>query len=162
MKRLGQFAAEETGEEWLRELYKVVAMRRTTMFRLILESVRLVLIGNGGGAAIVIGFMSMSTVDIAPTFHRIALVTLLVFGVGTLASAMTMILVSVVAIKEAHSAETALKQFVDGEVDRNAVMFAIEEKTFRYADAATFGGVFAAAAFGFGGLGAITLLMLYF
>ena len=160
--RLGQFSAEETGEEWLRELYKVVAMRRTTMFRLILESVRLVLFGNGGGAALVIGFMSTSNIDADPTFHWIALATLLIFGIGTLASALTMILVAVVTIKEAHSAESALKRFVDGEVDRNGVMFVIEGKTFRYADSATFAGVFGAAAFGLGGIGAITLLMLYF
>lgn len=162
MKRLGQFSAEETGEEWLRELYKVVAMRRTTMFRLILESVRLVLFGNGGGAALVIGFMSTSNIDTTPAFHWIALLTLTVFGIGTLASALTMILVAVVTIKEAHSAEEALKGFVDGDVDRNQVMFAIEGKTFRYADSATFAGVFAAGAFGLGGIGAITLLMLYF
>ncbi len=162
MKRLYDFSGEEIGEEWLRELYKVVAMRRSTMFRLITESVRLVLFGNGGGAALVIGFMSTSAVDTTPAFHWIALVTLLIFGVGTLASALTMILVAVVTIKEAHSAETALKRFVDGEVDRNRVMFTIEDKTFRFADSATFAGVFAAGAFGLGGAGALALLMLYF
>ena len=63
MKKLQDFSGEEIGEEWLRELYKVVAMRRSSMFRLITESVRLVLFGNGGGAALVIGFMSASSVD---------------------------------------------------------------------------------------------------
>ncbi len=162
MKKLGQFSAEETGEEWLRELYKVVAMRRTTVFRLILESVRLVLFGNRGGAALVIGFMSTSTVDTSATFHWIALLALVVFGVGTLASALTMILVAVLTIREAHSAEAVLKEFVDGDFDRNAVMFTMEGKTFRYADSAIFAGVFAAGAFGLGGIGTITLLMLYF
>ena len=53
MKKLLEFSSEETAEEWLRELYKVVALRRSSMFRLITESVRLVLFGNGGGAALV-------------------------------------------------------------------------------------------------------------
>ncbi len=104
MKRVNEFSDEEIGEEWLRELYKVVAVRRTSMFRLITESVRLVLFGNGGGAALIIGFMSTSTkaLDAAPTYHWLALITLLIFGVGTLAAALAMILVTVVAIKEAH------------------------------------------------------------
>ena len=162
MKKLLEFSHEETAEEWLRELYKVVAMRRSSMFRLITESVRLVLFGNGGGAALVIGFMSASNVDANPTYHWLALLTLLVFGVGTLASALAMILVTVVSIKEAHSAETALKGFVDGSLHRDQVMFTAEDQTFRIADAATFAGVFAAIAFGAGGGGALLLLMLFF
>lgn len=164
MKRVNEFSGEETGEEWLRELYKVVAVRRTSMFRLITESVRLVLFGNGGGAALIIGFMSTSpkTLDTAPAYHWLALLTLLVFGLGTLTAALAMILVTVVAIKEAHSAETGLKQFVDGEVDRSQVMFTAEDKTFRYADSATVAGLFSAGAFGLGGLGALTLLVLFF
>ncbi|MDE0103382.1 MAG: hypothetical protein OXN89_13480 [Bryobacterales bacterium] len=162
MKRLNEFVREETAEEWLRELYKVVAMRRSTMFRLITESVRLVLFGNGGGAALIIGFMSASNVDQTPTYHWMALITLLVFGVGTLAAALAMILVAVVTIKEAHSAESALKRFADGEFDRDNVMFVVEQATFRFADYATFAGLFSTAAFGAGGIGALTLLMLYF
>ncbi len=162
MKKLLEFSHEETAEEWLRELYKVVAMRRSSMFRLITESVRLVLFGNGGGAALVIGFMSASSVDANPTYHWLALLTLMVFGVGTLASALAMILVTVVSIKEAHSAETALKGFADGSLHRDQVMFTVEDQTFRIADAATFAGVFAAVAFGLGGGGALLLLMLFF
>ena len=52
MKNLDEFAAEETGEEWLRELYKVIALRRNAMFRMITESVRLLLLGNAGGSGI--------------------------------------------------------------------------------------------------------------
>lgn len=162
MKKLLEFSSEETAEEWLRELYKVVAMRRSSMFRLITESVRLVLFGNGGGAALVIGFMSASNVDANPTYHWLALATLLAFGVGTLASALAMILVTVVSIKEAHSAETALKGFVEGDIHRDQVMFTVEDQTFRIADAATFAGVFAAITFGLGGGGALLLLTLFF
>ena len=61
MKKIDEFSGEEVGEEWLRELFKVVAMRRRTMFRLITESTRLLLFGNAGGTALIVGFMSAAT-----------------------------------------------------------------------------------------------------
>lgn len=162
MKRLDEFTAEETGEEWLRELYKVVAQRRGIMFRLITESTRLLLLGNAGGAGLIIGLMSAAGGGEDAAYHWIALLTLVVFGVGVLSSALTMILVALVAIREAHGAETGLKRFVDGEIDRSEVMFVVEEQTFRIADFATVSGVASAVCFMMGGLAGIVLLTLFF
>ncbi|MDE0422822.1 MAG: hypothetical protein OXK76_18300 [Gammaproteobacteria bacterium] len=162
MKRLDEFTAEETGEEWLRELYKVVAQRRGIMFRLITESTRLLLLGNAGGAGLIIGLMSAAGGGEDAAYHWIALLTLVVFGIGVLSSALTMILVSLVAIREAHGAETGLKRFVDGEIDRSEVMFVVEEQTFRIADFATVSGVASAVCFMAGGLAGIVLLTLFF
>ena len=162
MKRLDEFTAEETGEEWLRELYKVVAQRRGIMFRLITESTRLLLLGNAGGAGLIIGLMSAAAGGEDAAYHWIALLTLVVFGIGVLSSALTMILVSLVAIREAHGAETGLKRFVDGEIDRSEVMFVVEEQTFRIADFATVSGVASAVCFMAGGLAGIVLLTLFF
>ncbi len=162
MKNIDEFSVEEIGEEWLRELYKVVALRRGTMFRMITETARLLLFGNGGGAALIIGFMSASTGGEDPAYHWASLLTLLMFAVGTLASAMAMILVAVVSVKEAHGAENALKRFVDGEIDRTQVMFTVEEQTFRLADYATASGVVSAVGFLLGGLSSIILLIIFF
>ena len=162
MKRVDEFAAEETGEEWLRELYKVVAQRRGIMFRLITESTRLLLLGNAGGAGLIIGLMSAAGGGEDAAYHWIALLTLVVFGVGVLSSALTMILVALVAIREAHGAETGLKRFVDGEIDRSAVLFVVEDQTFRIADFATVSGVVSAVSFMTGGLAGIVLLTLFF
>lgn len=162
MKRVDEFTAEETGEEWLRELYKVVAQRRGIMFRLITESTRLLLLGNAGGAGLVIGLMSAAGGGEDAAYHWIALLTLVVFGVGVLSSALTMILVALVAIREAHGAETGLKRFVDGEIDRSEVLFVVEDQTFRIADFATVSGVVSAICFMTGGLAGIVLLMLFF
>ena len=162
MKRMDEFSGEETGEEWLRELYKVVAQRRGVMFRLITESTRLLLLGNAGGAALIIGIMSTSGGGEDPAYHMIALLTLVVFGVGILASASTMILVALVAIKEAHGAETGLKRFVDGEIDRTEVLFTVDDQTFRIADLATASGVISAVGFLSGGVASIVLLTLFF
>ena len=162
MKKVDEFLSEEVGEEWLRELYKVVAQRRSVMFRLITESTRLVLLGNAGGAALIIGLMSAYAGDEDPAYHWIALLTLVVFGVGILASALTMILVALVAVKEAHGAETGLKKFVDGGVNRTDVMFVVEDQTFRIADFATLAGVVSVASFMTGGVASIVLLTLFF
>ncbi|MDE2846231.1 MAG: hypothetical protein OXO51_05955 [Gemmatimonadota bacterium] len=162
MKKVDEFTVEEIGEEWLRELYKVVALRRGTMFRMITESARLLLFGNAGGAALIIGFMSTATGDQGSSYHWFSLFSLLAFALGTLASAMTMILVAVVSVKEAHGAEKALKRFVDGEINRSQVMFTIEEQTFRLADSATVSGVVSALGFMVGGLITIALLMIFF
>ncbi len=163
MKKIDEFSGEEVGEEWLRELFKVVAMRRRTMFRLITESTRLLLFGNAGGTALIVGFMSAATSgNEDEPFHWIALINLLVFAVGTLASALTMILVALVSIKEAHGAETGLKRFVDGEIDRTQVLFIIEEKTFRLADLATGSGLVSAVGFMLGGFISLILLTIFF
>lgn len=162
MKKITEFELEETGEEWLRELYKVVAMRRGAMFRLITESVRLLLFGNGGGAAIIVGLMVAAGGEQDSPYHWPALLTLLVFGLGTLASALTMILVTAVSVQEAHAAETALKRLADGDIDRGEAMFTVERHTFRLADFATATGVASASAFLLGGMASIALLVLFF
>lgn len=162
MKRLDDFEREETGEEWLREGYKVVSMRRNIMFRMLLESTRLLLFGNAGGTALIIGFMSTTSGQYEGTFHWLALGTVLVFGTGTLTSALTMILVTMVSVKEAHGAETALKRFADADGDRSEVMFNVEGRTWRLADWSMFTGIASAAAFILGGLGGIALLVLFF
>ena len=159
---MDEFFAEETGEEWLRELYKVVAQRRGIMFRLIIESTRLLLLGNAGGAALIIGFMSTAAGNEEGAYHWLALSTVVVFGIGILASALTMILVALVSVKEAHGAETGLKRFIDGEVDRTGVLFTVERQTFRLADSATIAGVISAGGFMIGGLSSILLLMVFF
>ena len=53
----------------MRKLYKVITLRRSSMFRLITESVRLLLFGNGGGVALIIGFMSAAGGNESSTFH---------------------------------------------------------------------------------------------
>ena len=153
---------EETGEEWLRELYKVVAQRRGVMFRLIIESIRLLLFGNVGGAALVVGFMGTAAGNDEGFFHWTALATVIVFGIGLIASSLTMILVAWVSVKEAHGAENGLKRFIDGELDRTRALFSVEAQTFRLADAATALGALSAASFLVGGLSSIVLLTVFF
>ncbi len=163
MKKIDEFEREETSEEWLREGYKVVSLRRNIMFRMLLESTRLLLFGNAGGTALIIGFMSTSTTGGQEgVFHWFALTTVIVFGVGILTSALTMFLVTIVSVREAHGSEVALKRFADGYGDRSEVMFNVEGRTWRTADWATLTGIVSAACFILGGLSGISLLVVFF
>lgn len=69
---------------------------------------------------------------------------------------------ALVAIREAHGAETGLKRFVGGEIDRSEVMFVVEQQTFRIAGFATVSSVVSAVCFMTGGLAGIVLLTLFF
>jgi len=90
------------------------------------------------------------------------LTTVLVFGVGTLTSALIMFLVTLVSIREAHGSDSALKRFADGDSDRSEVMFNIESQTWRLADWTTLTGIVSAASFIAGGLAGISLLIVFF
>ncbi len=164
MRKLDDFNQEETGEEWLREVYKVVARRRGIMFRMVAETVRILLLGNAGGAALIIGFMSSSTIQVAETllYHYLSLSALMVFAIGTLTAALTMFLVTVVSIQEAHGNETGLRMFVEGQIDRSQVLFSVDQRAFRVADWSTFAGIVSSACFLLGGLICIVLIALFF
>jgi len=162
LKRIDEFSTEEVGEEWLRELYKVIALRRGTMFRLITESARMLLYGNAGGSALIIGFMSNTARTESAFYHWSLLLALIVFGTGILMSALTLVLVTMVSVKEAQGAENGLKQFVDGNLDRTNVLFTVETATFRLADYTTLAGTVSAACFMAGGVLSLILLVLFF
>ena len=165
MKKVNEFRNEETGEEWCRELYKVVSQRRNVMFRLISESTRMLLFGNAGGTALIIGLISTyglggETKDFA--YHWIALTNLVLFGAGILFSAATTILVALVAIREAHTTELGLKRFVELKETNSSVLFFSEPQNIRIANLTTILGVISAGCFVLGGLVSLLLLVLFF
>ena len=165
MKKVNEFVVEETGEEWCRELYKVVSQRRGIMFRLVSESTRMLLLGNAGGAALIIGLISaygFGGEGKEVLYHWSEIFILVVFGLGILASAATTILVALVAVKEAHSAEIGLKRFVEHKEDRSSVLFFLEPQNIYLANITTVLGVLSAASFLLGGLSSLVLLILFF
>ena len=104
-----------------------------------------------------------NTAEAESTFyHWSLLLALVVFGTGILMSALTLVLVTMVSVKEAQGAETGLKRFVDGDLDRTNVLFAVESATFRIADYTTMAGTVSAACFMLGGVVSLILLVLFF
>ena len=165
MKKVDEFLAEETGEEWCRELYKVVSQRRSVMFRLVSESTRMLLLGNAGGAALIITLITTygfggENKDVL--YHWFEIFNLVAFGLGILASAATTILVALVSVKEAHSAEVGLKRFVELKEDRSSVLFFLEPQNVYLANFSTVLGVLSAACFLLGAITSLLLLVLFF
>ncbi len=133
------------------------------MYRMIMESTRMLLFGNAGGAALIIGFMASSTFgEENLVFHWLNLVILALFGVGVLTSAVTTFLVTLVSVKEAHGAEEGLKKFVDGDINRDQAMFVVDGRIFYFADLATVAGTISTLSFILGGLFSIVLLVRFF
>ncbi len=149
------------GEEWLRELYKVITFRRNAMFRLIAEAVRTLMLGNAGGAAMIIGFIS-GTNSGNESYHSAAIITLIIFLLGVLFSALCTVVIAAVAVKEAHGAEEALRKFSLDEISRQQTIFYIGGKTLKLADLATLFGLIAAILLAVGILIGIILLAVFF
>jgi len=165
VKKVDEFVAEETGEEWCRELYKVVSQRRGVMFRLVSDTARMLLLGNAGGAALIIGLITaygFGGESKAVLYHWSEIFILSVFGLGVLASAATTILVALVSVKEAHSAEIGLKRFIELKEDRSSVLFFLEPQNIYLANIATVLGVLSAACFLLGAISSLLLLILVF
>ena len=131
------------------------------MYRMIIESTRMLLFGNAGGAALIIGFMGTSSGEYA-AFHWLNLLIVALFGIGILTAAITTFMVTMVSVKEAHGSEEGLKKFVDGDCDRNQAMFTISGKIFYLADLATVTATTSTLSFILGGLLSIVLLILFF
>ncbi len=149
------------GEEWLRELYKVITFRRNAMFRLIAETVRTLMLGNAGGAAMIIGFISGANSG-NESYHSVAIITLVIFLLGVLFSALGTVGVAAVAIKEAHGAEEALWKFSLDEITRQQTLFYLDGKTLKLADFATLFGLIAAILLAVGILLGIVMLAIFF
>lgn len=105
---------------WLRKLLEVLIMRRGGMFGLIEQYVRMLLLGNGSGIAMILGTVKLSgQVDT----HWSSMVTLVTFIAGALFAALSYAMVTGVSMKEAHNAELALHQFVNDEIEYKDVLF---------------------------------------
>lgn len=146
-------------EHWLRKQHEVVNYRRSSMYRLIIEMSRGLLLGNAGGLATLIGIMSSSQrVSETGFFHWIAIITSVMFLIGLCFSFATLILVTSVSVREAHSAETAMKKFSDGDFTREQMLFYVEDRTRSIASSATVCGILSIVMMGIGiGLGLVQL-----
>ncbi len=144
----------------MRKLLEMVVVRRGTMYRFIAEGVRTLSFANAGGMAMIIGFVRVAGGK--EPFHWLTLFTMALFILGAMASAITLILVMAVTVKEAHSMETALHDFVNGKLTRTEVMFFLENETTKLANSASGFGVVSALFFVLGCLAGLAQLAVSF
>lgn len=147
-------------EQWMRKLLEMVVVRRGTMYRFIADSIRTLNLANAGGVAMIIGFVRGAGGK--EPFHWLALFTMGLFILGALTSAITLILITAVTVKEAHGMETALHEFVGGKLTREEVMFFLETETTRLANTASGFGVVSALFFVLGCLAGLAQLAFFF
>lgn len=145
---------------WLRKLLEVLFMRRTTMFRFIAESTRILVIGNGGGIAMTMGLLGAS--EQSGLYHWLNMLMLLTFVLGILFSAITLFLVTAVTLKEAHSAEIALHAFTQDKLERDEVLFYSDEPTRRLANLSAGCGVVSIAFLTLGAIQGLIQVAIYF
>ena len=151
-----EFSAQQY---WLRKLVEVLYMRRSTMFRFIVESSRMLILGNGGGVATTFGMLSY--LDLVGVYHWVCVFMLLTFVLGTLFSTITLILVTATTIKEAHSAEYAMHEFVNDRLERDEVLFYYDDTTRRLAYYSTCMGIVSVTFFLLGAIQGIFLVAVY-
>lgn len=156
-----KFSAMSTSdaEEWLRKLHENVARKRQVMYRFIAESVRMIMFGNGGGIALVMGMAGSEPTE---SYHGWLIANMVLFILGVLCTALSLAFVTSVTVKEAHSAELGMYQFIHDEKNREQTLFFSENTIPRLSIIAGIWALLAAICLGAGGLSVLALLAFYF
>ncbi len=157
--KLSQFESNAQ-QYWLRKLLEVLYMRRSTMFRFVAETTRVLVFGNAGGVALTLGMLG--TANLVGVYHIMCMLMLLTFVLGILFSAATLFLVTAVTVKEAHNAEIALNQFISDDLDRDEVLFYYDNKTRRIANAAAGSGIVSIVLLTMGTIQGLIQVAIYF
>ncbi len=132
-------------ELWLQKFLEIVARKRLIMYRFISQSLQILVWGNGGGVVLLLGFITGGNSD--QRAHWGIIISLLVFLSGVILAAISLILTTTVAIKEAHTIETALYRFLKKEMSREEALIYENEETFRWVNTSAICGAFSAIAF---------------
>lgn len=131
-------SVKDTSFWWLK-LQQNLALRRGTMFRFLSSSLQLLMFGNAGGIGFILGLFPSGSEP--PGVHWISVSAIIAFLLGCLASAGTIIFVTSLAMKEAHAAETALVQLVDGQMSLEEAVLFLDNSTFSIAASAMVLGI---------------------
>ena len=132
-------------ELWLQKFLEIVARKRLIMYRFISQSLQILVWGNGGGVVLLLGFVTGG--NYSQKVHWGIIISLLIFLSGVILAAISLILTTTVAIKEAHTIETALYRFLKNEMSREEALIYENKETFRWVNTSAICGAFSAIAF---------------
>ena len=130
---------------WLQKLLEIVARKRLIMYRFISQSLQILVWGNGGGVVLLLGFVTGGNSD--QRAHWGIIISLLIFLSGVILAAISLILTTTVAIKEAHTIETALYRYIKKEMSSEDAIIYENKETFRWVNTSAICGAFSAIAF---------------
>src|SRR5262245_1409705 len=88
------------------KLQQSLVIRRGTVYRYLASTLQLLMLGNAGGIGFIMGFFRSGTEP--ESAHWPIIAAIIIFLLGCLFSAATIICVASLALREAHSAEQAL------------------------------------------------------
>ena len=142
---------------WLTKLHENVTVRRNVMFRLIGQSVQTLVIGNAGGLALILSFMPSRGENI----HWLALLDISLFMLGLMFAAITQIILTTVAVKEAHAADVAIYRFIRDEMGPVEVSVYADKSAYKWANIGAVSGVLSILFLVAGALGGIFLLSIF-
>lgn len=149
-----------SGELWLQKYLEVTSRKREVMYRFIGQSLQTLVWGNGGGVALLLGFISSGSIN--QSIHWGIFVTLLLFLTGVILASITLIFTTTVAIKEAHMIETAMYKFLKDEIPREEALIYDEKETFKWVNTTAICGTISAIVFVVGLIFAVVQIALFF
>ncbi len=147
------------GSYWLLKLHENVSIRRGQMFRIFQTLSQAVLFGNGGGVALL--FSINLNPDQGSPEHYLTISGIICFGIGLIAAAGCMALLAGIIVKEAHAAETALHDYIKGDVSKAEIVRVIDPTAFPLARSTTALGMLAAIGFVSGAVLSLALAVSY-
>mgnify|MGYP000008757770 CR=1 FL=1 len=130
---------------WLQKFLEIIARKRLVMYRFVSQSLQILVWGNGGGVVLLVGLISGGNAN--ERVHWGIILTLLIFLSGVIMAAIALIFTTAVAIKEAHTVETAMYRFLKDEMSREEALVYEEKDTFKWVNVAAICGSFSAIAF---------------
>lgn len=142
------------------KLLEVLYMRRATMFRFIAETARILVIGNGGGIALTMGLLASA--ERVGVYHYLCMTMLLTFVLGITFSTITLFFVTAVTLKEAHTAEVSLHEFVHDANERDDVFFSDDKSVRRLANLAAGCGLISIVLLALGAVQGLVQVAIYF
>lgn len=134
--------------------------RRVNMYRIFASSLQLLLLGNAGGIGFVVGLFPVGAEP--PGVHWIFVLTIIIFMLGVLSSAVTMIFVGALTVKEVHASEAAMYKVMHEEISLEESIFYTEESTYRIASGAMASGILSVIFMTLGALICLFLLAFYY
>ncbi|MBI2743605.1 MAG: hypothetical protein HYX48_06785 [Chlamydiales bacterium] len=145
---------------WKLKLQENLSNRRGTMYRFLASSLQLLLFGNAGGIGFILGIFR--TGNEPPVVHWLCVSAIIVFMLGCLTSAVTLIFTNALSMKEAHAAETALNKLINNKMSGDEAAMYMDNTTFPLAARAMVSGICSLIFLAIGAALGVVLLLLYY
>src|ERR1700722_4911567 len=123
-----QHLALQDATYWRLKLQENLATRRGTMYRFLASSLQLLLLGNAGGVGFIFGMFRTGNEPL--WVHWACVIAIIIFMLGCLTAALTLVYANALAIKEAHAAESALYGYINNKMSGEEAILFLDDSTF--------------------------------